>query len=117
MLVLSDTIVPVVEIWSDPGDYPSGAGSGPLSSYDYLAGLNGEVRIELKPDELIALEEAKEAGELKEWVDQLDIALPDGILSATWEVEIVMPNIAVLTATDVESDPCYTPNFGKTNGS
>jgi hypothetical protein len=24
-----------IEIWDDPGDYPSGAGSGPLPSYNY----------------------------------------------------------------------------------
>jgi hypothetical protein len=25
-----------VERWGDPGDYPSGAGGGPLASYDYI---------------------------------------------------------------------------------
>ena len=97
----------MIERWSDPGDYPSNAGSGPLPSYDYLDGVDGEVRIELTYEELAELRAAKEAGELKDWVDQLDISLPDGILSATWNVELVMPNIAVLTVTEVESDPCY----------
>jgi len=108
MKTLNDTLEVVMESWSDPGDYPSGAGSGPLPSYQYLESVDGEIRLEVNPDELIALEEAKEAGELGEWVNQLDISLPNGILSATWEVEIVMPNIAVLTVTDVESDPCYS---------
>lgn len=114
MKIISDTLEPVVETWDDPGDYPSAAGSGPLPSYDYLEGVDGEVRIELTEEELTELRAAKETGELKDWVDQLDISLPDGILSATWNVELVMPNIAVLTITEIEPDPCYAgsePDF------
>ena len=114
MKILNDTLEVVIERWSDPGDYPSAAGSGPLPSYDYLEGVDGEVRIELTDEELVALQEAKDADELKDWVDQLDISLPDGILSATWNVELVMPNIAVLTITEIEPDPCYSgsePDF------
>jgi len=107
MKTLTDTLEVVTEIWSDPGDYPSNAESGPLPSYQYLEGVDGEIRLELNPDELQELEEAKEAGELKEWVNQLDISLPNGILSATWEVELVMPNIVVLTVADFEPDPDY----------
>ena len=104
MKTLTDTLEVVTEIWSDPGDYPSNAESGPLPSYQYLEGVDGEIRLELNPDELQELEEAKEAGELKEWVNQLDISLPNGILSATWEVELVMPNIVVLTVADFEPE-------------
>lgn len=115
MKIISDTLQPVFETWDDPGDYPSNAGGGPLPSYQYLDGVDGEIRLELNQDELLKLQGAKEAGQLKEWVERLDISLPDGIISATWDVEIVMPNIAVLTVTDVESDPCYSgcePDYG-----
>ena len=55
MKVISDTLKPYIETWDDPGDYPSGAGSGPLPSHDYVAEVEGEVTIELEDEDLCEL--------------------------------------------------------------
>ena len=55
MKVISDTLKPYLETWDDPGDYPSGAGSGPLPSYDYVAEVEGEVTIELEDEDLFSI--------------------------------------------------------------
>lgn len=51
MKMLEDTLEVVIETWDDPGDYPSGAGSGPLPSYDYVAEVVGTVVVELTNEE------------------------------------------------------------------
>jgi hypothetical protein len=52
MKVISNTLKPVVERWDDPGDYPSGAGSGPLPSHDYVAYIDGQIVVEFVGDDL-----------------------------------------------------------------
>ena len=47
MKVIENTLKIEVETWSDPGDYPSGAGSGPLPSYDFVGAVAGTVVVEL----------------------------------------------------------------------
>jgi hypothetical protein len=49
-----NTLTVCWECWDDPGDYPSNAGSGPLSSYEYPAGLDGEIVLTLDPAEVEA---------------------------------------------------------------
>ena len=110
MKIISDTLEPLVETWDDPGDYPSGAGSGPLPSYQYYAGIEGELRVELSSEEATELRAWLESkSDLGEWIERLEISLPAGILSSKWDVELVdgSPAIAVLTSTDSEPDPDY----------
>lgn len=45
MKVIKNDLTFEMETWEDPGDYPSGAGSGPLPSYSY-ATSEGEVIVE-----------------------------------------------------------------------
>ena len=104
MKVIKNTLEPFVETWDDPGDYPSNAGSGPLPSYSFLAGMEGEVQIEMTDEELAAYGECQD-----EFIEQLDIDLPSGILSAKWEHEL-KGNVLTLTAVDAEGDPDYDPN-------
>ena len=52
MRLLNESFEPIIERWDDPGDYPSGAGSGPLPSYDYVAEVEGSVTIELEDSDL-----------------------------------------------------------------
>jgi hypothetical protein len=108
MKIIKNTLEVVIERWDDPGDYPSGAGSGPLPSYDYLDGVDGEVRVELteqEANELLALQEDGE--DLEEWIEQVEIDLPSGVTSVKWHVELIAgnPAVAVLTATEAEGDP------------
>lgn len=60
MKVLENTMEAVIDRWDDPGDYPNALAAGPLPSYDYYAGIEGEAKIEMTPEEL---EEWKEFGE------------------------------------------------------
>ena len=60
MKVLENTMEAVIDRWDDPGDYPNALAAGPLASYNYLAGIEGEAKIEMSDDELA---EWKEYGE------------------------------------------------------
>jgi len=55
MKIIKDTLEPIIETWDDPGDYPSGAGGGPLPSYKYIDGCEGELVIELAPAEILQM--------------------------------------------------------------
>lgn len=52
MKILSNTLKPLVERWDDPGDYPSGAGSGPLASRDFVADIEGQLVVEFTDADL-----------------------------------------------------------------
>lgn len=43
---------PIWETWSDPGDYPSGAGGAPLPTTTYVGGLSGSCRFEFAQHEI-----------------------------------------------------------------
>ena len=107
MKIISDNLEALVETWSDPGDYPSNAGSCPLPSYDYFAGMDGELIVELTEDELRGFGEAIQAGEVQDFIEQtLDPKLPDGILKAPWEYEL-KGRILTLWSEEAEADPDY----------
>ena len=68
MKVLSNTLRPVVERWDDPGDYPSGAGSGPLPSRDYVESIEGQVVVGINRAELDLAEEETVAEVFPAWL-------------------------------------------------
>ena len=100
----------MVETWDDPGDYPSGAGAGPLASYRYIAGSEGEVRIsDMTPEE-------------EDWVHddpdtfmvEHDVKMPDGILRVKeWEVVWQGPGEAWVIPIEDDVDTNWTdePDF------
>jgi len=47
MKLISDTTEVLIERWEDPGDYPNAVASSPLPSYDYVAGIEGEIVVQL----------------------------------------------------------------------
>ena len=106
MKTIKNTLEVEMDRWDDPGDYPSNAGAGPLPSYTFLAGLDGEVQIELTDEEIGWYNECAD-----DFVSELDIDLPNGILSVTWDREL-KGNILTLTATAVEGDPDYCDSDG-----
>ena len=61
-ITLENTLELLIETWDDPGDYPSNAGSGPLPSYDYIAGIEGSLRLRLDETEIADLTEATLCG-------------------------------------------------------
>ena len=107
MKEIKNTLEIELDQWDDPGDYPNALAAGPLPSYTFLAGLDGEVQVELTDEELASYNECPEDF----LSEELDIDLPRGILSVTWEREL-KGNILTLTATDVEGDPSYCDDDG-----
>ena len=106
MKLLKNTLEVLMDRWDDPGDYPSNAGSGPLPSKDFLAGMEGEVQLELTADEIDSYRKC-----VDDFIGELDIKLPDGILSAEW-THTLQGNILTLEADDVEGDPDYCKDDG-----
>jgi hypothetical protein len=72
MKVINNSLTPVIDRWSDPGDYPSGAGSCALPSYDYIEYYDGTVEIKL------------EAADWKEIYDYADIDMTDLKMIEAW---------------------------------
>lgn len=109
-MTVKSTLKPVMDRWEDPGDYPSGAGSGPLPSYDYIAELSGDVRIELTEAEAVELRAAIDDDGLDDWISARDIELPNGVLSVQWEHKLIdgPPAVLVLTPDGIEIDPDYS---------
>jgi hypothetical protein len=48
---ISSTLKTHLERWDDPGDYPSGAGGGPLASRWFVEGVYGNIVVELTSEE------------------------------------------------------------------
>lgn len=106
MKITSNTLEPLIEEWSDPGDYPNAVAQSALPSYDYLAGMEGELVLELTDDELIEMLHTLEDESLDFWMQEVvEYRLPSGILSASWQIDKMEGNVVTLSVTDVEGDP------------
>jgi hypothetical protein len=110
MKLVRNTLEAVVERFDDPGDYPNALAAGPLPSYDYLAGVDGDVMGELTLDEMRSLV-------LVGWKEFLSaetdgIKLPDGILSVEWVLDSIfcVPKGFLLTFScpSCNADPSYS---------
>lgn len=108
MKIVKDTLEPLVDTWSDPGDYPNAVASGPLPDYDYLAGVEGEVVVELTTEEFARYQECPEDF-LRE---ELDVRMPDGILSWELQVDKVEGTTLTISVLEVEADPDWRPDDG-----
>lgn len=103
MKVLSNTLKPLIERWEDPGDYPSAAGSCPMPSYDYFAGCEGTLVLELTPEEVLKYTEDEEKF-LKSLSCRLDAELPSGVKKPVWSSQLA-ENRLTLQMDDCEGDP------------
>lgn len=52
MKVISNTLKLEIGTWDDPGDYPSGAGAGPLPSYSYPECVSGQIVVEVEESDI-----------------------------------------------------------------
>ena len=78
MRVLSNTLEPQWARWDDPGDYPSGAGGGPMASYDYVECVEGFAEVEVE-------ESDSEYGSLSEALDEhIEV---QGVTVTKWRIE------------------------------
>ncbi len=50
MDVIKNTLESFIGTFDDPGDYPSGAGAGPMPSYQYVEAINGHLIITIDRD-------------------------------------------------------------------
>jgi len=108
MKTIKDSLKTLIDTWDDPGDYPNALAAGPLPSFDYVEGAEGELTIELTEKEYQEFQETLEAESLDFWVREvLDYTLPDGILSATWQLDKTDHHTITLSIIEVESDPDY----------
>jgi len=111
MKITSNTLQLLVETWEDPGDYPNSIASGPLPSYKYIAGIEGEVHAELTPEEeteLVQLFVETQGSVITEWFEEHGLSLPDGVLSSTakWDIKFNIGSI-IAEVSEVEADPDY----------
>lgn len=103
MKIVSDTLEPLVETWSDPGDYPNAVAQSPLPSYDYLAGVEGELKLELTDEEMTELVQTLDCESLDFWMCEVaDIGLPNDIENGTWQIDKVEKNVVILSLHDTE---------------
>jgi hypothetical protein len=120
MKILSNTLKPVIERWSDPGDYPSGAGSGPLPSYDYVEYIDGQVVIELGEVEIGNMEGDLSITSVRDYFSdnagQIDHDV-SGLTVKVWEVFRVEGTTVTLQVEEFECDapepdyPDYEPEY------
>lgn len=112
MKFISDTTKILIEKWSDPGNYPNAVASSPLPSYDYVAGIEGEIMVHLDTkDEFNRLLHITDEDSIEVWLSEVcDYKLPDGVLSAKWYWSWKRDDgVWVVRAwvEEVESDPNY----------
>lgn len=98
---IRDTLKPVIARWDYPGDYPSGAGSAPLPSHDYVESVEGEVVVELEPADFLhgfdgATYDLPHGIQVREW-EQSAMVTTDGKLQ-------VALTVAKFDADEVERD-------------
>ena len=95
MKILKNEFSVEMDEWSDPGDYPNGAASGPLPSYDYICGVNGELLLEIEPGDLekefVHLHDAGAEEELQEMAQE-HADIPSGICVTEWAWSYPEPN-------------------------
>ena len=84
MDIISNTLKPVIETWSDPGEYPSGAGGGPLASRRYVSRLDGEIVVELGYADLKFLAE-EDTTDLEYVTEGLNHGI-SGLQGAQWAI-------------------------------
>lgn len=94
MKYVRDTLEAVIARWDDPGDYPSGAGSAPLPSHDYVESVEGEVVVELEPADFLR------------GFDGVEYDLPHGIKVREWgqSAAVLADGKLQVTLTVVEFD-------------
>lgn len=101
--LISNTTKISIDTWDDPGSYPNALAAGPLPSYKYVDGIEGELLYKLTPEGVEWYRECPE-----DFIrEELQPPEPDGVLSVEWGHKL-NGDVLTLWAEDVESDPYYT---------
>jgi hypothetical protein len=119
MKIGGNTLQSKWEKWTDPGDYPSGAGSSPLPARWFVESISGSVRVtfsESAAKDIAEIESESPCAWLEAVREHMDGAdswrllrseAPDGVASVTqWEILSYDPQtrVAVLRPEEWESE-------------
>lgn len=100
------------DTWDDPGDYPNGVASGPLPSYDYVCEVNGEILMEIEPEdvecEFTHLHDAGVEDQLQELASE-HADIPSGIRVTEWAWSYPAHNQVSFSVQDFDASD-YTPD-------
>ena len=103
MKTIEDGLKLELDTWDDPGDYPSNAGSGPLPSYTFVAGVEGKIVVEL--EDVDTVEQPVTVTTVQLYVDdnpgEVKHDIP-GLTVAKWSVDKVDGKRVELTVSDVD---------------
>lgn len=108
MKVIKNTLTKIMDRWDDPGEYPSGAGGGPLPSHDYVAEVAGEVEVEmtLAEENLVFVNQVFISEifhkALDKFLESQEIELPPGIHRVGWNAKMKGHRTVVLTVRSFE---------------
>ena len=114
MKTIENTLTLEIDTWDDPGDYPSGAGGGPLPSYDFVAGVDGTIVIEIEPSDVDGDPDVQDMvggriypDAIRDWIGDNyscvdhDIA---GLSVRKWSVDKIEGNRATLSVEEFDAE-------------
>ena len=102
-----------MDCWDDPGDYPSNAGAGPLPSYTFVAGVDGQIVIDLEEEDGWSAERPVSIEVLQENINlnpggiDHDVA---GLTVKRWRVDSFAGNRVTLSVPDEDEDAWSAEN-------
>lgn len=99
--VIYNTLTAEIDLWEDPGDYPSNAGQFPLPDREFVSEISGEVKLQVDQEDILQIQEAIECNQLNDFVNDLNLKLPYGIIFPKWHIEIA-GNHAILCVQEFE---------------
>lgn len=102
MRTISNTLEPVMGTWTDPGDYPSGAGSCRLPGSEFIESFTGDIVVEMDPDDLLEME-GDTAAQQAEYVEENMEHGIRGLEYPKWRVKTTDGVRFALTLDDFES--------------
>jgi hypothetical protein len=104
MKVLECNLKAIVETWSDPGDYPSGAGGYALPSYNYVGYVDGDVIIELSPEDMKNPD--GDPWTVQDWLGEnsgeIEYELDHGVRVTKWKIDKIEGLKVTLTVEEHE---------------
>ena len=117
MKIIENTLKLEIERWTDPGDYPSGAGGGPLASYDFVAGVEGIITVELEAADWKSINDYADIDMtttkmVEAWVadgpDSIRTDIP-GLKVSKWTVEDLRGDRLTLSVDEFDADTPEPP--------
>ena len=116
MKIIKNTLEPHIEIDSDPGVYPSGAGGSPLPSTRFVESVDGQIEIEFDNDDLPDGQLFRVTEWLSEFGSDIEHDLPHGVKVTKWHLVNFQWPHATITVEDFDggnvedNDDDYEPS-------